>query len=219
MIEFEDILNIVNYQCEPNEQEALQEIESYIKEKYKVSIYKLLLYDHGNDSYRFYVIVNTNEERLKIKKQNGNLLFFHEDESKICSILQKHKINKRSNKKDGCLVLHVKSFESLAVNQCYKDSFHEHKEFKERIFNDKTMYKIDNLYLIVLYKNQEFLDEAIASGETEYLKDEYYKILKKYDRFNMISKDKHFFTMFDIASNKMHPLARHDMVAEYLFYN
>ena len=56
MIEFEDILNIVNYQCEPNEQEALQEIESYIKDKYKVSIYKLLIYDYGDNSYRFHVI-------------------------------------------------------------------------------------------------------------------------------------------------------------------
>ena len=81
------------------------------------------------------------------------------------------------------------------------------------------MYEIDSHNLIVLYKNQECLDEAIANGETEYLKNEYYKILKKYDVFNMISKDKHFFTMFDIASNEMHPLERHDMVAEYLFYN
>ena len=131
----------------------------------------------------------------------------------------KHKINKRNHQNKSRLVVYLKSFESLAVNQCYNDSFCEYKEFKERIFNDKTMYKIDNLYLIVLYKNQEFLDEAIASGETEYIREEYYKILKKYDRFNMLSKDKHFFTMFDIASKEMHPLARHDMVAEYLFYN
>lgn len=218
MIEFEDILNIVNYQCEPNEQEALQEIESYIKGKYNVSIYKLLIYDHGDNSYRFHVIVNTNEERVKIEKINGGTSF-SEDATKVSSILQKHKINKSTNQKDGSLVLNMESFDSLALHACYNDSFYEYKEFRERIFNDKTMHRIDGHNLIVYYKNQEYLDQAIASGETEYLKDEYYKILKKYDRFNMISKDKHFFTMFDIASNEMHPLERHDMVAEYLFYN
>ena len=218
MIEFEDILNIVNYQCEPNEQEALQEIESYIKDKYKVSIYKLLIYDYGDNSYRFHVIVNTNEERIKIEKINGGTSF-PEDETKVSSILQKHKINKSTNQKDGRLVLSMESFDSLALHACYNNSFYEYKEFRERIFNDKTMHRIDGHNLIVYYKNQEYLDQAIASGETEYLKDEYYKILKKYDRFNMISKDKHFFTLFDIASNEMHPLARHDMVAEYLFYN
>ena len=218
MIEFEDILNIVNYQCEPNEQEALQEIESYIKDKYKVSIYKLLIYDYGDNSYRFHVIVNTNEERIKIEKINGGTSF-PEDETKVSSILQKHKINKSTNQKDGRLVLSMESFDSLALHACYNNSFYEYKEFRERIFNDKTMHHIDGHNLIVYYKNQEFLDEAIASGETEYLKNEYYKILKKYDRFNMISQDKHFFTMFDIASNEMHPLACHDMVAEYLFYN
>ena len=218
MIEFEDILNIVNYQCEPNEQEALQEIESYIKDKYKVSIYKLLIYDYGDNSYRFHVIVNTNEERIKIEKINGGTSF-PEDETKVSSILQKHKINKSTSQKDGRLVLSMESFDSLALHACYNNSFYEYKEFRERIFNDKTMHHIDGHNLIVYYKNQEYLDQAIASGETEYLKDEYYKILKKYDRFNMISQDKHFFTMFDIASNEMHPLACHDMVAEYLFYN
>ena len=218
MIEFEEILNIVNYQCEPNEQEALQEIESYIKDKYKVSIYKLLIYDYGDNSYRFHVIVNTNEERIKIEKINGGTSF-PEDETKVSSILQKHKINKSTSQKDGRLVLSMESFDSLALHACYNNSFYEYKKFREEIFNDKTMHYIDGHNLIVYYKNQEYLDQAIASGETEYLKDEYYKILKKYDRFNMISKDKHFFTMFDIASNEMHPLARHDMVAEYLFYN
>ena len=218
MIEFEDILNIVNYQCEPNEQEALQEIESYIKDKYKVSIYKLLIYDYGDNSYRFHVIVNTNEERIKIEKINGGTSF-PEDETKVSSILRKHKINKSTNQKDGRLVLSMESFDSLALHACYNNSFYEYKEFRERIFNDKTMHYIDGHNLIVYYKNQECLDEAIASGETEYLKNEYYKILKKYDIFNMISRDKHFFTLFDIASNEMHPLARHDMIAEYLFYN
>ena len=63
-------LNIFNYKCEPNEQEALQEIESYIKGKYNVSIYKLVIYDYGNDAHGFYIIVNRNDELIKVKEQN-----------------------------------------------------------------------------------------------------------------------------------------------------
>lgn len=212
-------LNIFNYKCEPNEQEALQEIEDYIINKYNVSIYKLVIYDYGNDAYGFYILVNRNDELIKMEEPNEGRAISLGDENKIYSILRKHKINKRNHQKNERLVIHTFSFESFAVEMSYNDSFYEYKEFRERIFNDKTMHHIDGHNLIVYYKNQECLDEAVANGETEYLKNEYYKILKKYDRFNMISQDKHFFTMFDIASNEMHPLACHDMVAEYLFYN
>ena len=215
----QEFLDFINYKCEPNEQVALQEIEQYLIKKYNVSFYKLIIYNCDEGKYVFHIITNSTEELLKISQQNGGMMFFFDDEIKIGSILKKHKINKTTFKQNGKLVVFVQSFESLAVHLCYYNSFYEYKEFRERIFNDKTMHRIDGHNLIVYYKNQEYLDQAIASGETEYIKEEYYKILKEYDVFNMISRDKHFFTLFDIASNEMHPLARHDMVAEYLLYN
>ncbi len=167
----------------------------YIEKAYNVSVYKIQFKFNGVTSV-FDIFLKTNADRNKICGKNSKLKFPY---STLLNVLKNiiHQNNLDKYFHADLMVIFISSYEFNALYYCYTTAFESFKLFKAKHFNEHTMQEIAPNMLYIVYKTKDFMEDAKETGEQTYLKKEYYKFIKQYDRFNMITYDRHLLVYFD----------------------
>ena len=70
----------------------------------------------------------------------------------------------------------------------------------DKYFNPKTM-EVIHYPMFVVYKTKEDMINAEKSGEQANITEEFYKFIKKYDKYGFITREKHLLVHFDYSGH------------------
>ena len=94
-----------------------------------------------------------------------------------------------------------RSFETVAMEACYSITRKEqHRTIIDKCFNPKTM-EVIHYPMFVVYKTKEDMINAKKSGEQANITEEFYKFIKKYDKYGFITREKHLLVHFDYSGH------------------
>lgn len=210
-------LELQNRNLTTEQQWIENKISIFIENKYSVNVHACLFcFENANESTLISatVLLETESEYqqlIKSFRQKGINLFAYPEEGKFISALFKKSNNSVSkNVEEGhCIV--YSSFERCALRYCYSEAFEEIKKFREKHFNPITMDNMGYNELFVTYKTKRIMEEAEKNGEQQYLIDEFYKLIKKYDKHNFITKQKGLVFYFDYSEIALTPSEYYDL--------
>ena len=208
---------LVNYQYSESERIIAEEITKFVKEKYKADVYKCtFFYDENGKLKRNTVYMETTLAlnsivfRKNKKRQQYN---FPEDNESVRNSISTKELGVEVNPNYWIV---YSSFEKEALEDCYRSAFTEFKEFKRKHINPETMEECTHSALFVVYKSKELMEQAERNGEQAFLRDEYYKFIKRFDRYNYITPQKHLLVHFDYAGHARSPREYSDMYWDML---
>lgn len=211
IIIFDDYLVLQNRKLTKEQQYIEKKLIIYIENKYSVKVHACLFnFEHSNNSVLISVNVFLETELEyqqlinKFRKRETSLFKHPEEGKEIAVLFESFNINVSKNIKQGYNIIYS-SFEKCALNNAYSEAFEEIKKFREKHFNPETMTSIGCNELFVTYKSKEIMEKAEKNGEQQYLIDEFYKLIKKYDKHNFITKEKGLVFYFDYPEIKLHP--------------
>ncbi len=211
---------LVNYQYSESENIIARKIAEYIKGKYSSNIYKCFFSYNGKgeiSSIRIHLKTTADFKRIAYSN-NGKtrVLIFPEDIANIKNILNQLSIPNCFDRIEEPYKISYSSFEQEALENCYRSAFTEFKEFKRKHINPETMEECTHGALFVVYKSKELMEQAERNGEQAFLRDEYYKFIKRFDRYNYITPQKHLLVHFDYAGHARSPREYSDMYWDML---
>ena len=222
----EEFEHLVNYQYNEEEKIVLGELTQYIEAKYGIQLYKILynyyFVKYGRkmskisrmDIYTYW----TRDYRHRVDRKpvniGGRMRQYVDEENKAREIVERHGLQRYFHPDDLFVTFH--SFEQEALSYCYDSSFEEFRKFREVHFNPDTMEEIYPGALFVIYKSRKLMEEAKRNGDQDRLCDAYYRFIKPYDTYNLITRDHHLLTHFDYAGHARTPLEYYDLYLEML---
>lgn len=208
---------LVTQQYSQDENIVANLIKNFVKKKYGVDVYKCcFFYDEGGKLKRTTAYMKTtaglNSVRFRRDKKIQQYNFPEDNESIRNAIIAKGlgiEVNL------GYWIVYS-SFEQEALEDCYRSAFPEFKEFKRKHINPETMEECTHSALFVVYKSKELMEQAERNGEQAFLRDEYYKFIKKFDSYNYITPQKHLLVHFDYVGHARSPREYYDMYWDML---
>lgn len=219
---------MMSYKYSEIHKKVADEITKLYKDRHNIDIFKILFqYDdtmkmlgdyetkqvyptEKSKIIQLFIYFTTNKQYHHYCKSLG--LSYYADESEQDGMTEPIKSILDSNGFDTSKfhrALYKPTFEFLALHYIYCNSAYHFNEYKEKVFNPDTMSSIvTKRMLIIVYKSKELLERAKESGEIDRLKADYYDFMKKYDTYNLISKDdkgnyRHLFTRFDSPETEL----------------
>lgn len=196
---------LVNYQHSESETIIAEKITEYIRNKYDADIYKCLFsYNEKEELCNIHIYLKNTVDFKRIAYSNNGktrILVFSEDIVNIKNLLNQLSIPNCFDRIDGPYKIYYSSFEQEALEDCYRSAFTEFKEFKRKHINPETMEECTHSALFVVYKSKELMEQAEQNGEQAFLRDEYYKFIKKFDTYNYITPQKHLLVHFDYVGH------------------
>ena len=196
MTTHDEFIKLLNYKADKNEIICSNKIISYVESKYNVKVYKCVFeYDAYQKMNYIFIYLNTTEGLNKIPTELKNLNVC-DMPTEFQNIIKESDIEFKES-----LWIMFRSFELEAVCDCYRNAFSNYWPFKANYFNGETMDNIWNTAMFVIYKDESKLKQAIHSGETQKIQNDYYEYIKEYDRFGFITKNKNLLIHFDYKRN------------------
>ena len=221
MLDEDEFEHLVNYQYSEEEKIVFGELAQYVEAKYGIQLYKITYKTVGPlgplsriDIYTYW----TRDYRHRVDHKpvaiGEGMHWYVDEQRKAIEIVERHGLQSYFHPDDLFVTFH--SFEQEALSYCYDSSFEEFRKFREVHFNPDTMEKIYPGALFVIYKSRKLMEEAKRNGEQDRLCDAYYRFIKPYDTYNLITRDHHLLTHFDYAGHARTPLEYHDLYWEML---
>jgi hypothetical protein len=167
------------------------ELSQWISSKYNVCVVNILYrtIDEGLPTLRIYVKYNDEENKFHDEYGQINLKTEKEIIEKFKEILKKNSITKYKTEK---IFVFIYSFERVAVEEANSKVSTEDINMlleKSQIGIIWTINKSYDSAIIFLYSNSQVKNFSI-SKEKKKLDEEYYQLIKKYDEFNYLEKNK-----------------------------
>ena len=191
-----EFINFVEHKYTKTEKALFLPIEEYIENQFNVSIYKIRnIFNQITNIFEIFLQTNA-EKKIIFQNLHNKIKFQNSVQDFIKKIIKENKLQKHFHA-DVPIVISFFTFEAEALEYCYHSSLTNYNQFQKKYFNPQTMSRIDPMIFYVTYKTKDFMKQAKESGEQKYLRNEYYHFIKQYDRFNMITPDRHLFAFFD----------------------
>lgn len=191
---------IYSFRQKDEHRDAIAQIKSYFENSYGASVRDVIL-ENGEDSVRsVYVLFTKNEDLFKVAPLQKTFALNKKDGQAIAEIFDKSGIEFTPKLRDGFFVF-LRSFEYLALRDCYNNAFEAEKEFIKGKLDKDTMERIESFGFYVVYKSEAQLIAAEESGRNAKLKEEYFDFIKQFDTYGYINEGKLLadFTYVDIA--------------------
>jgi len=193
---------LVNQKQSQEETIVADVIKTFVKNKYRTDVYACrFFYDEGGELKRTTAYMTTtaglNSIMFRENKKRQQYNFPEDNESIRNAIIAKG----LAIAVNPSYWIVYSSFEREALEDCYRSAFTEFKEFKRRHINPETMEECTHSALFVVYKSKELMEQAEQNGEQAFLRDEYYKFIKKFDTYNYITPQKHLLVHFDYVGH------------------
>ena len=195
--EFEEL---IAYRYCAEEEKLYPLISAYFQDKYGVEIQKIRYYSEENTG-TFGVWLTTNRFFQQVYRQSSMdewRLHFPADAAKVKEIIYQQGLQGYFHINN--LYISFESFELDALHYCYNTAFQEYKIFKSNYLNPATMERIGP-YMFVVYKTKALMEQAAASGEQKRICKDYYTFIKKYDKYDFITPEKHLLVKFDYSGH------------------
>lgn len=215
----ERLKEIEEYYCSNTEEQALSEIVKFVEDKYNVKVHKAVFrYDETQTKIDFVdlYLKTTLEEKTVLFSENKNIWKqqFLEEGKLICDVLKRYNLQFSNVFERGYHILFF-SFEQVALYACYAEALKERKKLREKYFNSETMEIIHD-FMFVVYKTKRDMEKSEQIGEQARIKEECYQFIKKYDKYNYITREKHLLVHFDYSGHARSPRAYSDLYWDML---
>ena len=202
MLSKKEFEHLVNYEYNEEEKIVFGELAQYVEAKYGIQLYKILYETVGPsgpvsriDLYNYWTRDYNRVDHMPVWVAGGGIRQYVDEENKAREIVERHGLQRYFHPDN--LFVDFLSFEQQALYYCYTSSFEEFQKFREAHFNPDTMEKIDPHAMFIVYKSRELMEEAKRNGEQDRLRDAYYRFIKPYDTYNLITPDHHLLIYFD----------------------
>lgn len=200
---------VIEYQPYGNEQLVNEKLINYIRERYGIKPYKCIIYyEKDTRVLSISVYMRSMEEVNEIYSHtfgcinDGGHESLCEERQKATQILLECGFSGDKIPQRGTNLCYY-SCERLAVDQCYRYAMAELRDLSYQLVDPLTMDIKKSYMLFYVYRNKQMLDEAEQKGEHDAIRDRVYEIIKKYDEYGIISRDKHFGVLF-LNSEEFH---------------
>ncbi len=189
MLSDKEFIGLLHYQNNANEKEAAAKINSYTHRNFDAEIYKCVFkYNEFHQVCYVFIYFEKTEKLKKVEKQI-------DDESVTMKI--KQIIKECGLAYSQTLWLFLRSFELEALVDCYRSALPAHRNFIMEFLDRSRFRVVCPPSMFVRYNTKELYDAAKESGEIERFTEKYYQFIKPYDKFNLITKERHLPVRFD----------------------
>lgn len=174
-------------------------VADYLRKKYNLKIKTCFLdsvvrYNYNRSDkrvnhIRIYIYSYSDFDELCVNKdtREKGFVLINDLKQYVIDICNKNGLTEFIN--IGDLYMSFDCFESEAIRQINRKSNDEKdNKFIPKYFNPETMEKMYS-HLTVIYKNKEFLRQAVESGETKRIADAYYEFIKPYDEYDILTRE------------------------------
>ena len=195
--EYHEVFEVANNSQE--EKLVFDALISYLESKYDITI-KKCYYLYAKDKWadgeelihnRVDVYIYYKKDFYKIREFESEYCISSEKEAlqKLNEIVEFYGLSNHFHVNVEKLFLRLKIFEDEAIGHINEISFEKQREvFIPKYFNPETMERMYS-HLCVIYKNKEFLKQAVESGETKRIADAYYEFIKPYDEYDILTRE------------------------------
>lgn len=208
MLSAKEFIGLLHYQNSSDEKQAAEKITTYIQSNFDAEVYKCVF--KYNEFHQVCYVFIYFAKTVQLKRAEEQI----DDEGATAKIKQIMK---------ECGLLHnetvwllLRSFELEALVDCYRAALPAHRAFAMARL-DRSRFRI--LWppsMLVRYNTKEDYDAAKESGEMDRFIEEYYQFIKPYDRFNLITREKHLPVRFDYIDRVKTSRYYYDLLWEIL---